>query len=123
MKQNLTQFTTAFRASATQIADELGLIESTSPKQKEMGTLEFVDPVTSSEGFALKYQLNESGWVRRREEYISRSGRKLRSMASLLNERVTTKTGKTYRVRAERNEQLGLFIKNVVKYRKFIKEE
>lgn len=123
MKQNLTQFTNAFRINVAQIAEEIGLIESTSPRQKELGTIEFVDPVTSTDGFVLKYQLNESGWVRRREEYLSRSGYNARSMANLLNERITTKSGKTYRVRAERNEQLGLFIKGVVKYRQYLKED
>jgi hypothetical protein len=123
MKQNLTQFTKRFRSSAAVLAEELGLIESTSKRQKELGTLEFVDPVASSEGLAVRYQMSESGWTRRREVYTSASGRKWRSLGQLLNERVTTKTGKTFRVRAERNEQLALLLRGVVSYRKLMKED
>lgn len=112
----MTEFTPSFRASVAQVAEELGLLVSTSPTQVSNGTIELTDPIASTENYRLIYTMNEAGWVARRKLY--NAGRYTdRGAGHLLNEQVKTKTGRYYRVRAERNEQLGLLVRGVIRYR------
>ena len=112
----MTEFTPSFRQSVAQVADQLGLLVSTSPTQERNGTIELTDPMASTENYRLIYTMNEAGWVARRK--LHNTGRcTYRDTGHLLNEQVKTKTGRYYRVRAERNEQLGLLVRGVIRYR------
>jgi hypothetical protein len=89
---------------------------STSPAQLSNGTIELTDPVASTDSYRLIYTMNEAGWVARRK--LHNTGRcAYREPGHLLNEQVKTKTGRYYRVRAERNEQLGLLVRGVIRFR------
>jgi len=112
----MTEFTPSFRQSVAQVAEELGLLVSTSPTQESNGTIELTDPVASTGDYQLIYTMNEAGWVSRRK-LLNTSRGSYRGPGHLLNEQVKTKTGVYYRVRAERNEQLGLLVRGVIRYR------
>lgn len=112
----MTEFTPSFRNSVAQVAEELGLLVSTTPTQESNGTIALIDPVVSTENYRLIYTMNEAGWVARRKLHNT-SRCTYRDHGHLLNDQVLTKTGRYYRVRAERNEQLGLLVRGVIRFR------
>jgi hypothetical protein len=59
------KFNTQFKRQVSRVAQELGLIENTSDRQKQNGTISYVDPVVSTTGTTVGYTLHESGYVRR----------------------------------------------------------
>ena len=115
MHNNITEFTDHFRKSVAQVAESLDLIDSTSERQKRNGTIQLTDPLASTEAYTVVYTMNESGWVARRKLMVSRWAQ--RRVGHLLNDQLKSRSGKYYRVRAERDEQLGLLVRGVVRYR------
>lgn len=113
MKKNITEFTEHFRKSVAQVAESLDLIDSTSNRQKRNGTIQLTDPIASTETYTVVYTMNESGWVVRRK--LKAYG--YRAFGHLLNEQIQSRSGKHYRVRAHKDEQLGLLVRGVVRYR------
>jgi hypothetical protein len=118
MKKNITEFTEHFRKSVAQVAESLDLIDSTSNCQKRNGTIQLTDPIASTETYTVVYTMNESGWVVRRKlkAHGHRSATN-RAFGHLLNEQIQSRSCKHYRVRAEKDEQLGLLVRGVVRYR------
>lgn len=55
------------------VAQELGLIESTTPTQKKNGTMAFIDPVMSSSTSIMSYTIHTNGYVRRKFQKTSYS--------------------------------------------------
>jgi len=115
MKKNITEFTDHFRKSVAQVAESLDLIDSTTERQKRNGTIQLTDPIASTETHTVVYTMNESGWVARRKMMVSKHA--VRRAGHLLNEQIQSRSGKHYRVRAEKDEQLGLLVRGVVRYR------
>lgn len=115
MHNNITEFTDHFRKSVAQVAESLDLIDSTSERQKRNGAIQLTDPLASTEAYTVVYTMNESGWVARRKLMVSRSAQ--RRAGHLLNDQLKSRSGRYYRVRAERDEQLGLLVRGVVRYR------
>ena len=125
-------FTTQFRNDVDRVAEELGLINTSSERQVTNGTIELTDPVTSRINHRVTYTLHENGYIRRR---IHLGGSQHPcgfihdddgySQSYLLNHRPATKNeygGKTYgnNIPAGPNEQLGILTNRVLKYRDYI---
>jgi hypothetical protein len=118
MKKNITEFADHFRKSVGQVAESLNLIDSTSERQKQNGTIQLTDPIASTETCTIVYTMNEGGWVARRKLKAWNYGSDTRrGMGCLLNEQIQSRSGKHYRVRAEKDEQLGMLVRGVVRYR------
>lgn len=110
-------FTTQFRNDVDRVAEELGLINTTSKRQAANGTIELTDPVTSSTNQRVTYTLHENGYIRRRIH--------LGGSPYLLNRRPFTLTPGGFRryssaTPAGPNEQLGILTARVLKYRDYI---
>ena len=116
------KFNASFRKSAAAVATELGLEFISTKRQVENGTLMFNDPETN-----VKYAMYESGYVRR---FIPTSFhwspfQTVKNQMYQLNKtrKVTHQTAKGYpcqmteRVKANPEEQLGIFVKSIVNYR------
>jgi len=112
----MTFFTPTFQKSVAKVAEELGLMVTTSNQQMKNGTIELTDPVASTDSYRLTYTMHDSGWVSRRKVFVGRRSNR-RGLGDLLNERVMTKSGKGYRCRATANEQIGLLVRGVIRYR------
>ena len=56
-------------ANLNQVAEELGLINSTSPTQRRNGTVSYIDPVTSTTAVTIMYTVHSNGYVRRNFRY------------------------------------------------------
>ena len=102
------KFNASFRKSTYAVATEMGLEFISTKRQVENGTLMFYDPRSRA-----KYALYESGYVRRLNP----------AMYQLNKTRKVTHQGSKYvyqmteRIKANPEEQLGIFVKSIVNYR------
>lgn len=124
-------FTTQFRNDVDRVAEELGLINTSSERQVANGTIELTDPVTSRPNHRVTYTLHENGYIRRRIYlggskhvcgFTFESGY---SQSYLLNRRPAAKNGYGFKhyesaIPAGPNEQLGILTNRVLKYRDYI---
>ena len=118
------KFNTSFRESVAVIADALDLEFVSTSRQVENGTLVFYDPETDSQ-----YAMYESGYVRRHIRAMN-WGEGPDWMIYQLNRikkvsvKYRSKKGKmksyvgTERILANPDEQLAIFVRAVIKYRK-----
>ena len=122
------KFNASFRKSVAAVATELGMKFISTKRQVENGTLMFEDPETDS-----VYALYESGYIRRFIPLgwhwgVAQTIKKRNYAMYQLNkvqfaEKTTEYAGKTYthtmkqRIKANPEEQLGIFVKSVVNYR------
>ncbi len=125
-------FTNVFRADVDRIAEELGLINTTSARQVKNGTIELTDPVTSTTKLHVTYTLHENGYIRRRIHY----GPNARHISGFLystgysqsyplNHRPAKMNPygfKTYSspIPAGPMEQIGILTNRVLKYRQYL---
>jgi hypothetical protein len=125
-------FTNVFRADVDRIAEELGLINTTSARQVKNGTIELTDPVTSTTNKRITYTLHENGYIRRRIHF----GPNARHICGFLYgtgysqsyplnyrpSRNTSRGFKTYDrpVPAGPIEQIGILTNRVLKYRQYL---
>lgn len=108
------------------VAQELGLIECTGTRQKNNGTMAFVDPVASEYHRTVKYTVHSNGYVRRNFLYKNRARLSQRRECYQLNR--TRKTarksvyGREYtgveRIMATPLEQVTILFKSTINYRK-----
>ena len=123
------KFNASFRKSVSAVATELGLEFISTKRQVEKGTLMFNDPQTDT-----KYAMYESGYVRRlitigncpwgNSQTIADRGHqmyqlnKTQKVAKTYKFNGTTYTSdRTERIKANPEEQLGIFVKSIVNYR------
>jgi len=108
-------FTNSFKKSAEIIANELGLIDATSERQKKNGTISYVDPVTG-----VYYSLHTTGYVRRKT-YVNHYGT-VRAQHYQLNPQRKLNRGEwpqsVIRVALSPMEQLSKLTTSVILYRK-----
>ena len=114
------KFNATFRQNVVTAATALGLESTTSKRQAENGTLAFYDPQTQA-----TYTLHETGYVRR--SYNANAGWggnlpyvKIYQLNQTRIERVkypTFTSSRTHRILVGPYEQLGIFVKSVLKYR------
>lgn len=108
------------------VAQELGLIESTSARQEKNGTMAFVDPVTSSTTLTTSYTVHSNGYIRRNFEYRNRHGlNPHRDRYQLNRTHKTTREsvyGREYtttdRIMATPLEQVAILFKSTINFRK-----
>ena len=106
-------------AELRMVAAEKGLIECTSPRQEQRGTLAFVDPVVSTDQTLVQYTIHTSGYVRRKIEYLSlRSYRSNTPDNYQLNRTYRTPQG-VERILATPLEQVAIFYKSINSYREY----
>jgi hypothetical protein len=119
------KFNASFRKSTYAVATEMGLEFISTKRQVENGTLMFNDPQTN-----VKYAMYESGYVRRltpigncpwgNSQTIQDRGH---AMYQLNKTRKVPRSGpgwtfsSTERIKANPEEQLGIFVKSIVNYR------
>jgi hypothetical protein len=122
------KFNASFRKSTYAVATEMGLEFISTKRQVENGTLMFNDPQTN-----VKYAMYESGYIRRliptgfRWSSSQTVKEQMHQMYQLNKTRKDFKTtvynGRTYthyqtiRIKANPEEQLGIFAKSIVNYR------
>ena len=122
------KFNASFRKSAYAVATEMGLEFISTKRQVENGTLMFNDPQTN-----VKYAMYESGYVRRllptnyhwsSSQYIQEQGHQMYQLNKTRKEfKTTVYKGKSYthyqtvRLKANPEEQLGIFVKSIVNFR------
>lgn len=127
----MNSFTKTFKDDVQRIADELGLIVTTSSRQEKNGTVELTDPVISNTRHLVVYTLHENGNIRRRHHYPAGtkhpSGFTFKqgyNVAELLNRRKYSKDQYGYRtykfLPANPTEQLGILTNRVLKYREYL---
>ena len=104
-----TKFTTQFRKSLIPVTESLDLLEITSPRQVKNGTIEFVDPMSSTEDKMVLYTMRETGFVSRRL-IINNDTKIVRMAPDYLNDK-----GLMGRTPACRNAQLGILIRAVLR--------
>jgi len=97
-----------------QIAQELGLIENTGTRQKNNGTLSFVDPVASTENLLVSYTVHTNGYIRRNFKYRNAPAF---NTCYQLNRQVKY-NGMTQRLLATPLEQVAILYLSTVNYRK-----
>ncbi len=106
-----TKFTTQFRKSLIPVTESLDLLDITSPRQVKNGTIEFADPISSTESLLVLYTMRETGYVSRR--LVTNDGTKIVRMApDCLNDK-----GAIGRSLADRNAQLGILTRAVLRNR------
>jgi hypothetical protein len=118
MDKKYNNFTTIFRNDVDRVAEEIGLTNTTSPRQIKNGTIELTDQSISNSRKRVIYTLHENGYIRRRIFYY-------RMFASdhsyTLNRRTSTKNSYGHRnytiTPAGPIEQLGILVNSVLKYR------
>ena len=118
------KFNASFRKSAYAVATEMGLEFISTKRQVENGTLMFNDPQTD-----VKYAMYESGYIRRlipvgyhwsNSQTIDERGHQ---MYQLNKTRKVPRSGpgwtfsSTERIKANPEEQLGIFVKSIVNFR------
>lgn len=124
-------FTTQFRNDVDRVAEELGLINSTSDRQVKNGTIELTDPVTSRANQRVTYTLHENGYIRRRihlggsKHYCGFTHANGYSQSYPLNHRPSKNTSRGFKTYdsptpAGPNEQLGILTNRVLKYRDYL---
>jgi hypothetical protein len=123
------KFNASFRKSAAAVATELGLEFISTKRQVENGTLMFNDPESN-----VKYAMYESGYVRRlvpigrqpwgNSQTIDSKGHAMYQLNKTRKEfKTTVYNGRTYthyqtiRIKANPEEQLGIFAKSIVNWR------
>ena len=123
-KLNLT-FSTSFKTAANAVAEELGLENITSQRQKANGTLCFHDPETD-----VDYTMHETGYIRRRWNIRAWNGLgksttyQLNPQKEAVGYWTDSRTGKrtSYvcreRVALDQWGQLGKLCTSVISYRK-----
>ena len=118
------KFNASFRKSAYAVATEMGLEFISTKRQVENGTLMFNDPQTN-----VKYAMYESGYVRRlvpigncpwgNSQTIQDRGHAMYQLNK--THKVAQQKPYTYimtkRIKANPEEQLGIFVKSIVNYR------
>ena len=121
---NLT-FSTSFKTAANAVAEELGLENITSQRQKANGTLCFHDPETD-----VDYTMHETGYIRRRWNIRAWNGLgksttyQLNPQKEVVDQWVNKRTGETTqsvyteRVALDQWGQLGKLCTSVISYRK-----
>lgn len=123
-------FTTQFRNDVDRVAEELGLINTTSDRQVKNGTIELTDPVVSWQNHKVTYTLHENGYIRRRlhlggsKHICGFTHANGYSQSYLLNHRPAAKNQygfKRYKpaTLAGPIEQLGILTNRVLKYRDY----
>ena len=104
------------------VAQELGLIESTTARQEKNGTMAFVDPVMSTKDCIMSYTIHSNGYVRRKFEYKESSWPYNQNAHYQLNRTDITKTrdGRrhTARILATPLEQVAILYLSTINYRK-----
>ena len=100
------------------VAQELGLIESTSARQEKNGTMAFVDPVTSSTTLTTSYTVHSNGYIRRNFEYRNRHGLNPHRDRYQLNRTATSQYGGRERIMATPLEQVAILFKSTINFRK-----
>jgi hypothetical protein len=109
------KFNASFRKSAYAVATELGLEFISTKSQVENGTLMFYDPQTLS-----NYAMYESGYVRRIHK---NDWQTLMYQLNKTHKVAQEGFGYTYimtkRIKANPEEQLGIFVKSIVNYRNY----
>ena len=125
-------FTKTFRTDVDRIAEELGLINTTSDRQVKNGTIELTDPVTSTTNERVTYTLHENGYIRRRIHFNPNARHVCGflygtgySQSYPLNHRPAKMNSygfKTYDspTPAGPMEQLGILTNRVLKYREYL---
>ena len=123
-KLNLT-FSTSFKTAANAVAEELGLENITSQRQKANGTLCFHDPETD-----VDYTMHETGYIRRRWNIRTWGGLgksttyQLNPQKGVVDQWTNNRTGETAktvctsRVALDQWGQLGKLCTSVISYRK-----
>lgn len=116
-------FTKTFRTDVDRIAEELGLINTTSARQVKNGTIELTDPVTSTTEGRVTYTLHENGYIRRRIHFNPNA----RHVCGFL---YGTGYSQSYPLNHRRSndsptpagpmEQLGILTNRVLKYREYL---
>ena len=121
---NLT-FSTSFKTAANAVAEELGLENITSQRQKANGTLCYHDPETD-----VDYTLHETGYIRRRWNIRAWNGLgksttyQLNPQKGVVDQWTNNRTGETAktvcteRVALDQWGQLGKLCTSVISYRK-----
>ncbi len=121
---NLT-FSTSFKTAANAVAEELGLENITSERQKANGTLCFHDPETD-----VDYTMHETGYIRRRWNIRAWNGLgksttyQLNPQKEVVDQWINKRTGETAqsvyteRVALDQWGQLGKLCTSVISYRK-----
>ena len=121
---NLT-FSTSFKTAANAVAEELGLENITSERQKANGTLCFHDPETD-----VDYTMHETGYIRRRWNIRAWNGLgksttyQLNPQKEVVDQWINKRTGETTqsvyteRVALDQWGQLGKLCTSVISYRK-----
>jgi len=121
---NLT-FSTSFKTAANAVAEELGLENITSQRQKANGTLCFHDPETD-----VDYTMHETGYIRRRWNIRAWNGLgksttyQLNPQKEVVDQWINKRTGETAqsvyteRVALDQWGQLGKLCTSVISYRK-----
>ncbi len=99
-----------------QIAQELGLIENTGTRQKNNGTLSFVDPVASTENMLVSYTVHTNGYIRRNFKYRKQNWYNQNTCYQL--NRQVKYNGMTQRLLATPLEQVAILYLSTVNYRK-----
>ena len=121
---NLT-FSTSFKTAANAVAEELGLENITSERQKANGTLCYHDPETD-----VDYTMHETGYIRRRWNIRAWNGLgksttyQLNPQKEVVDQWINKRTGETAqsvyteRVALDQWGQLGKLCTSVISYRK-----
>ncbi len=122
-------FNPQFKKQVATIAQELGLIENTTPRQAARGTISYVDPVASSQDVMVGYSLHESGYIRRFTRYVGGTNtlrprfshyqlnrQEREEVRGFLSNALVGYT--TERIPASPLEQLGILSVSVFNYRK-----
>lgn len=121
--EKFCKFNAAFRLNAETVAAELGLESTTSKRQAENGTLAFYDPRTGA-----TYTLHETGYVRRSYPKNSLNSPwggetpyvQIYQLNQTRIEKIkypTFTSSRTHRILVGPYEQLGIFVKSVLKFR------
>ena len=125
-------FTKTFRTDVDRIAEELGLINTTSARQVKNGTIELTDPVTSTTEGRVTYTLHENGYIRRRIHFNPNARHVCGflygtgySQSYPLNRRPSKTSPYGFKIYesptpAGPMEQLGILTNRVLKYREYL---
>jgi len=115
-------------ANLNQVAEELGLINSTSPTQRRNGTVSYIDPVTSTTAVTIMYTVHSNGYVRRNFKYRKQNWYNKNTCYQLNRTRKNYNTieinGKSFRhesterILATPLEQVAILYLSTINYRK-----
>lgn len=103
------------------VAQELGLIESTNARQEKNGTMEFIDPVTSTQACITSYTVHSNGYIRRKFTYANPTW--TRGVEHYQLNRTTKEAAywegprMTVRIMATPLEQVAILFKSTINFR------